>query len=298
MKSKNDTIVNFILLGGLGLETTIGIFSIIFQYLDIRSLLNLKFTSLFKQIADKLKSNEFTQNVNEIIKKHPARILYLLIEKYNIEFREYGEYGYGRYCVKFKRPQYSLLIPFVYACGYGSLDDIKLFMNYFHFHKYITNRDVNGYKDDMTLKKYVNQIFENKGTGRYTPLMYAALNNCFSTCKYLIENCEADLDIRNIYGCNALHYAIFFWRRPLSKKLIIFLINHMSLDSINEKNQKGETILDEIYMSYDDCNVRRILIALLMSKGAIENDFYINKYFLGNGTYDKYWEKREKGMNF
>ena len=156
MDSKNDTTVNFILLGGLGLESTIGIFSIILPYLDIRSLLNLKFTSLFKQIADELKSNKFTEYINDRIQKHPARILNLLIEKYNSEFREYED---GRYCVKLKRPQFSLLIPFVYACGYGSLDDIKLFVNYFHFHKYITNRDVNGYKDDMTLKEYINQIF-------------------------------------------------------------------------------------------------------------------------------------------
>ena len=81
---------------------------------------------------------------------------------------------------------------------------------------------MNGYKDVMTLKEYVNQIVINSGSGRYTPLMYAALNKRFLICKYLIENCETDPNIRNIYGYNALHYAIFFWRTGLLKKLIVF----------------------------------------------------------------------------
>ena len=69
---------------------------------------------------------------------HPARRLYLLIERYQREF--------------------SSGTPIVCACQHGRMDDVELFVNLHPFHKYITNRDVNGYRDDMTLKDMVNQV--------------------------------------------------------------------------------------------------------------------------------------------
>ena len=75
-------------------------------------------------------------------------------------------------------------------------------------------------------------------------------------------------------------------KRPLSKQIVP--VNVHDGDKINEKNQKFINYLwMRSYISYDDCNKNRIILIILMSKGAIENDFYINKYFLGNGTYDK-----------
>ena len=76
---------------------------------------------------------------------HPARRLYLLIERYKREFPHGTTY------------ENQIPTPIVCACEHGRMDDVELFMNLHPFHKYITNRDVNGYRDDMTLKDYVNQ---------------------------------------------------------------------------------------------------------------------------------------------
>ena len=50
------------------------------------------------------------------------------------------------------------------------MDDVELFMNLHPFHKYITNRDVNGYRDDMTLKDMVSQVGRNSEGYYYTAL--------------------------------------------------------------------------------------------------------------------------------
>ena len=50
------------------------------------------------------------------------------------------------------------------------MDDVELFMNLHHFHKYITNRDVNGYRDDMTLKDMVSQVGKTSGGYNYIHL--------------------------------------------------------------------------------------------------------------------------------
>ena len=51
------------------------------------------------------------------------------------------------------------------------MDDLELFMNLHPYHKYITNRDVNGYKDDMTLRDMVNQVGKDRRGVECTPLM-------------------------------------------------------------------------------------------------------------------------------
>ena len=53
--------------------------------------------------------------------------------------------------------------PIVCACQYGRRDDVELFQNLHPFNKYITNRDVNGYRDDMTLKEMKNQEGKDRG---------------------------------------------------------------------------------------------------------------------------------------
>jgi len=57
------------------------------------------------------------------------------------------------------------------------MDDVELFMNLHPYHKYITNRDVNGYRDDMTLKDMVSQVGKGSYGVEWTPLMIAALAN-------------------------------------------------------------------------------------------------------------------------
>ena len=168
---------------------------------SIRSLCNVKRSSLiqrlrkafgcddFERVRDEALSIDYKgrRSINEIRLSHPARRLYLLIERYQREF-----------------PRGT---PFVCACERGRMDDVELFMNLHPFHKYITNRDVNGYRDDMTLKEYVNQKGKksNGGSSEYTPLMIAAINEHFQIVKYLIEQGEADPNITDRYGCNAIH---------------------------------------------------------------------------------------------
>ena len=163
------------------------------------------------------------------------------------------------------------------------MDDIKLFVNYFHFHKYITNRDVNGYKDDMTLKKYVNQIFENRGTGRYTPLMEAVVYKHFQVVQYLIEHGEADPNIPNRTSHNVLHFAARSNRTNI--EFIKLLISHMSLNSINMMNAWDQTPLDEVYFA-NHSPLRQEIIALLRSKGGKANSFDENGRIVGRGNGD------------
>merc|ERR1711998_516014 len=134
-----------------GVESTCGIMTNMLQYLDIKSLCNVKQSSLIQQLSkefgcDDLErvrdealslSYEGRRSIIEMILSHPARRLYLLIERYKREF-----------------PRGT---PFVCACQHGRMDDVELFVSLHPFHKYITNRDVNGYRDEMTLGNMVNQ---------------------------------------------------------------------------------------------------------------------------------------------
>ena len=128
-------------------------------------------------------SYEGRRSINEIILTHPARRLYLLIERYKREFPRGTVWTDGG------------PTPIVCACEHGRMDDVELFMNLHPYHKYITNRDVNGYRDDMTLKDMVSQVGRNSDGSEYTPLMIAARNEHFQIVKYLIEQGEADPNI-------------------------------------------------------------------------------------------------------
>ena len=144
------------------------------------------------------------------------------------------------------------------------MDDVQLFMNLHPFHKYITNHDVNGYKDDMTLRDMVNQVGKDRRGVECTPLMIAAENEHFQIVKYLIEQGEADPNIATSDGWNALHYAA--WYNKKNTELIELLLTNMSLNSINKKSRAGFTPLDKAY----DMNMSPIeqkIIHLIRSKG-------------------------------
>ena len=140
-----------------GFESACGILLNILQYLDIKTLCNVKRSSLIQQCRKAFGSNDFERvrdialslsyegrrSINEILLTHPAKRLYLLIERYQREF-----------------PRGT---PIVCACERGRMDDVELFMNLHPYHKYITNCDANGYRDDMTLKDMVSQV----GKGSY-----------------------------------------------------------------------------------------------------------------------------------
>ena len=260
-----------------GFESACGILLNILQYLNIRSLCNVKRSSLIQQCRKAFGSDDFERvrdialslsyegrrSINELILSHPARRLYLLIERYKREF-----------------PRGT---PIVCACEHGRMDDVELFMNLHPFHKYITNRDVNGYRDDMTLKDMVNQVGRTSSGVEFTPLMAAALNEHFQVVKYLIEQGEADPNIATSGGWNALHYAA--GNNKENTELIQVLLTRMSLDSINKKNLVGSTPLDWAYR-HNDSPIRQEIIALLRSKGGKANYFDENGRNVGEGNGD------------
>jgi len=262
--------INTIQIGNIklpgGFETTSGILLNICEYLDIRSLLNFIETSLIKQLTKEFGSDDFKVIINNLIQKHSARKLYLLIERYRREFTIGNT-------------------PIICACQFARMDDLELFMNLYPFHKYITNRDVNGYRDDMTLEEYVNQKGNASDyTDDCTPLMIAAKYEHFQIVKYLIEQCEADPNIANSSdGYNALLLAA--WYNRTSTDLIELLLTHITLDSINKKDGDGETPLDCAY-HFNHSPLRQEIIALLRSKGGKANYFDENGRRVGDGNGD------------
>ncbi len=160
--------------------------------------------------------------------------------------------------------------PFICACEHGPMDDVEIFVNLHPFHKYITNRDVNGYRDEITLKEMVNQEGTDSYGYEYTPLMIAAENGHFQIVQYLIEQGEADPNITNSDGWNALHLAAGYNRT--NTDLIELLLNHMTIDSINKQDEVGVTPLDDCYES-NDSPIRQEIIALIRSKVGIANNY-------------------------
>ena len=83
-----------------GFESACGIMTNILQYLDIRSLCNVKRSSLIQQCRKRFGCDDFERvrdealsidyegrrSINEMRLSHPARRLYLLIERYKREF--------------------------------------------------------------------------------------------------------------------------------------------------------------------------------------------------------------------
>ena len=112
-----------------GFESACGIMTKILLHLDIRSLCNVKRSSLiqqcrkafgcddFERVRDEALSIDYKgrRSINEMRLSHPARRLYLLIERYKREF--------------------PLGTPIVCACRHGRMDDVELFVNLLLFQK-------------------------------------------------------------------------------------------------------------------------------------------------------------------
>ena len=168
--------------------------------------------------------------------------------------------------------------PIVCACEKGRFEDVKLL---------ITGRnDVNGSNgnnNNMTLKEYANQVGTNSGDIDRTPLMAAVANKHFQIVKYLIEQGEADPNIADSIGRNALHLAAK--NNKKDTKLIELLLTNMPLTSINKKVGSWGTPLDWAYI-YNDSPIRQEIIALLRSKGGKANHFDVNGRNVGSGNGD------------
>eukprot|EP00942_MAST-04A_sp_MAST-4A-sp1_P006097 g6097.t1 len=142
----------------------------------------------FERVRDEALSLDYKgrRSIDEMILSHSARRLYLFIERYKREFPR-GTSTWHRDAIP---------TPIVCACERGRMDDVELFMNLHTYHK-----------DDMTLKDMVSQVGKASDGYECTPLIAAARNEHFHVVKYLIEQGEADPNIANSDGWNALHYA-------------------------------------------------------------------------------------------
>ena len=186
--AKDDDAMNtlFDILSGVP-----GLIKLIQQFLDVKDsavFIQVLKGGLFNQIVKQIPKNEDKPSSLEVVEEKldiflaNCKQLYELIERYKREF-----------------PRGT---PIVCACDRGSMNDVQSFVNLHPFHKYVSNREMNGYSDNMTLKEYVNQVGNALSGLECTPLMIAALNEHFQLVQYLIEQ-GADPDIAGSDGWNA-----------------------------------------------------------------------------------------------
>ena len=150
--------------------------------------------------------------------------------------------------------------PLVVACEKGRFEDVKVLIT-----GYNDVNGSNGNNNNMTLKEYVNQVGKDSDGYERTPLMIAAWGEHFQIVKYLIEQCEADPNIADSGGYNALHVAA--WKNKKDTELIELLLTNMPLTSINKKARYGgDTPLDYAY-KYNNSPIQQKIIDLIRSKG-------------------------------
>ena len=222
--------------GGAGQDIVCTILSM----LDMKSLSSLIYSSFIQLFCKNRNDDTLYQLCKDI--QHQFKIQ--LANELKIKYEE--EFPHGT--------------PIVCACEKGRFEDVKLLITGYN--------DVNGSNgnnnNNMTLKEYVNQEgTTSRGYGKWTPLMIAAQNEHFQIVKYLIEQCEADPNIANSIGCNALHSAAL--NNKKDTKLIELLLTNMSLNSINKKDGGGWTPLDWAYDN--ESPIKQKIIDLIRSKG-------------------------------
>ena len=145
----------------------------------MKSINNTNISCLVKNLKDPL----FHNYIKDFIAG--PRNLFFLYRRYKIEFpSDISTHNYNGD----KIPTPFVPTPIVCACQHGRMNDVEDFVNLFPFHKYLTNRDVNGYRDDMTLKDMVNQFGTTSCGLPLTPIIAAAeFAPDFQIVKYLIE---------------------------------------------------------------------------------------------------------------
>eukprot|EP00942_MAST-04A_sp_MAST-4A-sp1_P000010 g10.t1 len=249
VKDDDDEIKNIYDICGIP-----GLFKNILKFLNVKSILKISESCLVKNLGH----TSFNECVSEAISN--PRQLFELYQRYGNEFE-------GRSAL-------------VCACERGRMNDVLLFVNLHRFHKYI---EMNGVKEgNMTVKEYVSQVGADSRGYEYTPLTIAVRFEHVQIVKYLIEQGEADPNIANSYGCNALHSAAYGNRT--NTDLIQLLLIHMPLASINKKDRWGSTPLDYAY--HNDSPIRQEIIALIRSKGGKANKYDENGRRVGLGDGD------------
>jgi hypothetical protein len=232
-----------------------GLFKNILKFLKVKAILKMSESCLVKNLGHR----SFNECVSEAI-SNPKQ-LYELYRRYGNEFE-------GNTAL-------------VCACEHGRMNDVSLFVNLHRFHKYI---EMNGVKEgNMTVKEMVNQEGRDSDGVECTPLMIAARNEHFQVVEYLIEQGEADPNIADSNGNNALHYAAC--NNRTNTELIHLLLTHMTLASINKKERGWNTPLDCAY-KYNHSPIRQEIIALIRSKGGKANSYDANGRHVGPGNGD------------
>ena len=211
----------------------------ILSMLDMKSLSSVIYSSFIQLFCKNRNDDTLYQLCKDIQHRFKIQLANELKIKYEEEFPE------GT--------------PIVCACQKGRFEDVKVLITGYN--------DVNGSNgnnnNNMTLKEYVNQVGKASDGYECTPLMIAAWNEHFQIVKYLIEQGEADPNIANSIGCNALYYAAKYNKKDT--KVIELLLTNMSLTSINKKGS-GDTPLDKAYYN-NKSPIQQKIIDLIRSKG-------------------------------
>ena len=152
-----------------------GLFKNILKFLNVKSILKMSESCLVKNLGH----TSFNECVSEAISK--PKQLYELYQRYENEFE-------GNTAL-------------VFACQYGRMNDVLLFVNLHRFHKYI---EMNGVKEgNMTVKEMVNQVGKNSRGYENTPLSATVLddNERKDIKSYLLEHgAEQDASLSFGFG--------------------------------------------------------------------------------------------------
>ena len=248
-----------------GVEAAIGIMTMVFMYLDVKSLLKVLESSLLKQLCVAFKSRDFLSVRQEALAFNYAghrRILEMIHNPKQLYLL------YKRYKKKFET---ELKTPFVYACGQGRVEDVNQFINLHKFHAYI---DI-GPSNKMDVTAMVNEP-DRHGL---TPLLAVTKSpwpfvldiNAVQQRSTIIEillQYNADTgatDMRwNGQRQNALHNLLKYTKTTTDVQL---LLNHMKLEDINRFNRFCCTPLDNCYIFLKNSPIQQQLIDLIRQKG-------------------------------
>ena len=114
------------------------------------------------------------------------------------------------------------------------------------------------------------KTYDNSYT--YTALMAAARYNRLDTCKYLIEECNADVTMIGMYGFSILHWVFRGYKTNVSD-IMRYLLQYTPISIINHKDIWGRTPLDWVKNRNSNDNNRiqnkQAIIDLMRSKGAL-----------------------------
>ena len=190
--------------------------------------------------------------------------------------------------------------PLVVACEMGRLDDVKVLavsfkigdrVRYVDEHPDGRSYNNNGtvtevYSMDQVHVKYDDGTEQDEDDALYslqpddgfvfdktgknskgmdiTPLMAASWYERVDVVEYLLQVTKADANVVDVRSENALHYAAC-WNQK-SVKVVKMLMDHMTLDSINKKDEWAFTPLD--YAHKNNSPNRQQIIDLMRSKGA------------------------------